>query len=88
MLLTGATRRAGEQELLVGHESSSKRTQEARYTRGAGLGYDARALKIPGPAKLAAWRTSSVGRCKVTLKRLGQGGMLFIHDITQRDYIV
>lgn len=41
MLLTGATRRAGEQELLVGHERSSKSTQEARYTkRVEGLGSD------------------------------------------------
>lgn len=53
--------------------------------RGAGLRYDARALKIPGPAKLAAWTTSSVV-AKVTLTRLGPGGMLFIHDITQRNY--
>lgn len=34
MLLTGATRRAGEGELLVGHERSSTSAQEARYTRG------------------------------------------------------
>lgn len=48
--------------------------------RGAGLGYDARALENPWPGKsLLLW---SAKTAKVTLKRLvGQGGLLFIHHV-------